>query len=79
MLDKKQIEVLDSIGILDGFRYFSGYDGRNHHNCPTIYTVGGNFYIVGPGFQVECENFKEATNEYQKFLNAGLFKKKNIR
>ena len=66
MLSERQIEVLHTIGIVDGFRYFSGYNMRNSHNCPTIYAVSGKFYVVGPGYEVECKNFRKAIEEYRK-------------
>lgn len=64
MLTEKQIQVLDTVGTLDGFRYFSGNFEENLHNCPTICAVSHKFYVVGPGYEIECENLKKATSVF---------------
>ena len=68
MLNKKQIKVLDTVGILDGFRYFSGNNTENHHNCPTIYAVSGKFYVVSPGYEIECKDFEKAAEIYHEIF-----------
>jgi len=64
MLNKEQIKALDTVGVVDGFRYFSGYNVENSHSIPTIYAVTGKFYVVGPGYEVKCDNLKKATSVF---------------
>jgi len=64
MLSEKQIQVLHTVGVADDFRYFSGYNIKNFHSIPTIYAVTGKFYVVGPGYEIECDNLKKATSVF---------------
>ena len=64
MLNKDQIKALGTVGTMDGFRYFSGNNTENHHSCPAIYTVTGKFYVVGPGYEIKCDDLKKATSVF---------------
>ena len=66
MLSKEQIQVLGTVAPKDGFRYFSGHCPENSHNLPAIYAISHKFYVVGPGYEIECKNFDEAVKEYIK-------------